>query len=106
MFRGSFSMMNHLRNWRRRSAKWWPVNGYSTPISCWRALDTDGTPLTARELEVLRLLASGAESIDIARSLSLSVGTIRNYLTSVVTKLDARNRVDAIRIASQAGWLP
>jgi two-component system, NarL family, response regulator DesR len=71
-----------------------------------RALDTGGTPLTARELEVLRLLASGAESSDIARSLSLSVGTVRNYLTSVVTKLDARNRVDAIRIASHAGWLP
>ncbi|MEU0074320.1 response regulator transcription factor [Streptomyces sp. NPDC006332] len=70
-----------------------------------KALDADETPLTARELEVLRLFARGFEPADIAGSLSLQVGTVRNYLTSIVTKLSARNRVDAIRIASRVGWL-
>ncbi len=35
----------------------------------------------------------------------VSVGTVRNYLTKIVTKLNARNRVDAIRIATEAGWI-
>ncbi|MEU9336275.1 response regulator transcription factor [Streptomyces sp. NPDC048290] len=70
-----------------------------------KALDADETPLTDRELEVLRLFASGLEPSDIAGILSLQVGTIRNYLTAIVSKLAARNRVDAIRIASRIGWL-
>ncbi|MBC2879435.1 MULTISPECIES: response regulator transcription factor [Streptomyces] len=63
------------------------------------------SPLTARETEVLRLAAEGAEAGEIASRLHLSAGTVRNYLTTVVTKLNARNRVDAIRIARDSGWL-
>lgn len=63
-------------------------------------------PLTPREREVLRLTAQGALPGEIADHLHLSAGTVRNYLTAAVTKLDARSRVDAVRIASQAGWLP
>ncbi|MDH6120734.1 response regulator transcription factor [Kitasatospora sp. GAS204B] len=69
------------------------------------AWDSVENPLTGRESEVLRLAAGGAEVAEIAASLYLSAGTVRNYLTTAVTKLNARNRVDAIRIASQAGWL-
>jgi two-component system, NarL family, response regulator DesR len=69
------------------------------------ALDRGECPLTGRELDVLRLAAEGTDTADIARSLSLSSGTVRNYLTTAVTKLGARNRVDAIRIAYDAGWL-
>ncbi|WP_221350422.1 response regulator transcription factor [Streptomyces beigongshangae] len=72
-------------------------------LSAW---DVQATPLTRRELEVLRLAAQGAEVGEIARRLRLSKGTVRNYLTATVTKLNARNRVDAIRIAEQAGWIP
>jgi two-component system response regulator DesR len=36
----------------------------------------------------------------------LSIGTVRNYLTTIVTKLNARNRVDAIKMAYDSGWLP
>ncbi|BET45156.1 DNA-binding response regulator [Streptomyces tendae] len=72
-------------------------------LSAW---DIQDTPLTRRELEVLRLAAQGAEAEEIAGRLYLSKGTVRNYLTSIVTKLNARNRVDAIRIAEQAGWIP
>lgn len=63
-------------------------------------------PLSPREHEVLRLAAEGAEPAEIATALHLSVGTVRNYLTTIVTKLNARNRVDAIKHAYDAGWLP
>jgi two-component system response regulator DesR len=69
------------------------------------AWDSGACPLTDRELGVLKHAAKGADAPDIARALSLSVGTVRNYLTTIITKLNARNRVDAIRIADDAGWL-
>ncbi|SDO37621.1 response regulator transcription factor [Actinacidiphila guanduensis] len=70
------------------------------------AWDHAQNPLTNRETEVLRLAAQGAEVGEIASTLFLSAGTVRNYLSTIVTKLNARNRVDAIRIAQAAGWLP
>lgn len=63
------------------------------------------SPLTIRETEVLQMAAQGSEPQEVAEQLHLSVGTVRNYLTTVVTKLNARNRVDAIRIARESGWL-
>ncbi|MFS8100149.1 response regulator transcription factor [Lentzea alba] len=69
------------------------------------AWDRGECPLTDRELEVLRLAANGSDAPDIAVALSLSVGTVRNYMTTILTKLNGRNRVDAIRIAEEAGWL-
>ncbi len=70
------------------------------------AWDVRENPLTERECEVLRLAAHGADPEEIAGQLYLSLGTVRNYLTAAVTKLNARNRVDAIRIAQDAGWIP
>jgi two-component system, NarL family, response regulator DesR len=69
------------------------------------ALKDGPEPLTPRELQVLRLAAEGEEVAQIAGRLFLSTGTVRNYLTNAVTKLGARNRVDAVRIAREAGWL-
>jgi two-component system response regulator DesR len=69
------------------------------------AWDVRQNPLTQRETEVLRLTANGAEPLEIAARLYLSVGTVRNYLTAIVTKLNARSKVDAIRLAEEAGWL-
>jgi two-component system, NarL family, response regulator DesR len=68
------------------------------------AWDTDECPLTAREIDVLRLTAEGYRTVEVAARLYLSAGTVRNYLTTVVTKLNARNRVDAIRIAKESDW--
>lgn len=68
--------------------------------------DSQENPLSRRELEVLRLAAKGSDPGEIASRLYLSLGTVRNYLTTIVMKLGARNRVDAIRIAREAGWLP
>jgi len=75
------------------------------PQLAFAALDAPDCPLTDRECEVLRLTASGAEPPQIAARIGLSYGTVRNYLASAVTKLGARNRVDAIRIAAEAGWI-
>ncbi|MEV4972436.1 response regulator transcription factor [Streptomyces scopuliridis] len=71
-------------------------------LSAW---DGAESPLTERETEVLRRAAEGSEASEIARELHLSPGTVRNYLTTIVAKLNARNRVDAIRIAQEADWL-
>ncbi|MER8070305.1 response regulator transcription factor [Streptomyces sp. NPDC094034] len=71
-------------------------------LSAW---DGAESPLTERETEVLRRAAEGSEAQEIARELHLSPGTVRNYLTTIVAKLNARNRVDAIRIAQEADWL-
>ncbi|MFC6879528.1 MULTISPECIES: response regulator transcription factor [Actinomadura] len=69
------------------------------------ALESEYGPLSDRELEVLRLAAEGIESDEIAARLNLSPGTVRNYLTAIVAKLGARNRLHAVRIAEHAGWL-
>lgn len=62
-------------------------------------------PLSPREIDVLKLTANGSSVQEIARVLFLSTGTVRNHLTSIVTKLNARTRVDAVRIARDAGWI-
>lgn len=69
------------------------------------ALSSAESPLTPRELEVLRLAADGTPTREIAERLSLSVGTVRNHLNAVSRKTGARNRIDAIRIARESGWL-
>lgn len=69
------------------------------------ALEAADSPLSPREAEVLKRHAAGASAAEIAAEIHLSYGTVRNYLASAVTKLGARNRVDAARIAADAGWL-
>lgn len=71
-------------------------------LAAWEAVEC---PLTPRELDVLRRAADGDDPTEIATALHLSVGTVRNYLTAVATKLSARNRLDAVSIARSAGWL-
>ncbi|HEX8626619.1 MAG TPA: response regulator transcription factor [Catenuloplanes sp.] len=61
--------------------------------------------INTRELEVLGLAAEGATVAEIAARLRLAPGTIRNYLSSVIAKTSARNRIDAIRIVRRDGWL-
>ena len=66
---------------------------------------TEPDPLTDRERQVLRLADEGLSGESIARELTLSEGTIRNYLSEAIGKLGAANRVEAARIARQKGWL-
>jgi two-component system response regulator DesR len=69
------------------------------------ALETGASPLTGREAEVLRVARTGLSTGEMAVQLSLSPTTVRNYLSSAIGKVGARNRIDAIRIATDAGWL-
>ncbi len=69
------------------------------------AMETGSTPLTTRETDVLRAAATGISTDQIATRLSLSSATVRNYLSNAISKVGARNRIDAIRIARDAGWL-
>jgi two-component system response regulator DesR len=69
------------------------------------ALTGRGNPLTVREREVLMLAAGGAPAKEIAARLFLATGTVRNYLSSSMGKTGARTRIEAIRIAQEAGWL-
>lgn len=69
------------------------------------ALGAVESPLKPRELEVLRRFSDGEDVEQIAEALFLSVGTVRNYLTAIVATLRARNRLHAVRIAQEAGWL-
>ncbi|BBB59755.1 MULTISPECIES: response regulator transcription factor [unclassified Undibacterium] len=62
-------------------------------------------PLSERERQVLRLAGSGSSSTEIARIMHLSEGTVRNYLSEAISKLHAKNRVDAYRLARDQGWL-
>jgi two-component system, NarL family, response regulator DesR len=62
-------------------------------------------PLTERERQVLRLAGEGMASSDIATELSLSEGTVRNYLSEAINKMGAANRVEAARLARAKGWL-
>jgi two-component system, NarL family, response regulator DesR len=62
-------------------------------------------PLTDRERQVLRLAADGLSTAAVAGQLHLSEGTVRNYLSEAIGKLNAANRVDAARIARARGWL-
>jgi len=69
------------------------------------ALETGATPLTPRETDVLREAENGASTEDIGSQLALAPATVRNYLSNAISKTGARNRIDAIRIARDAGWL-
>jgi len=62
-------------------------------------------PLTDRERQVLRFAGEGLTSQDIGDKLSLSEGTVRNYLSEAISKLGAANRIEAARIARNKGWL-
>ena len=69
------------------------------------ALSEGDNPLTDREREVLAASANGATIGDVAAKLYLSEGTVRNYLSTAIKKLRARNRVEAARLAERKGWL-
>lgn len=69
------------------------------------ALSAGVSPLSDREREVLRAGRGGASIADIAKSLFLSEGTVRNYLSSAIQKLEVSNRTEAARVAEEQGWL-
>lgn len=75
------------------------------PILAAAALSEGENPLTGREREVLSASTGGAAIRELARELYLSEGTVRNYLSTAIKKLGARNRAEAARLAERKGWL-
>lgn len=65
----------------------------------------DSDPLTDRERDVLRLVGEGLPNAEISERLHLSEGTVRNYLSSAIVKLNARNRTEAFAHARDRGFL-
>lgn len=66
---------------------------------------SEADPLNERERQVLRLAGEGQAAADIATTLGLSHGTVRNYLSEAIGKLGVGNRIEAYRLARQKGWL-
>lgn len=65
----------------------------------------ESNPLTAREIDVMKLMAEGKPTKSIARSLFLSNGTVRNYISVILDKLEVDNRIEAIEKVREKGWL-
>ncbi|MEU1887464.1 response regulator transcription factor [Micromonospora rifamycinica] len=69
------------------------------------ALTEQESPLTPREIDVLRLTRDGLPTKNIARQLGLAHGTVRNHISSAMTKLDVDSRTAAATIAWEQGWI-
>jgi two-component system, NarL family, response regulator DesR len=69
------------------------------------ALQKGSSPFTPREREVLEASEDGSPIAEVARRLFLSEGTVRNYLSSAIGKTGARNRIEALRLAREKGWI-
>ncbi|GAA4528436.1 response regulator transcription factor [Brachybacterium paraconglomeratum] len=70
-----------------------------------QSLAVGASPLTTKETEVLQATAAGGTTATIAKSLFLSEGTVRNHLSTVIGKLGVTNRAEAVRTASDNGWI-
>jgi two-component system response regulator DesR len=95
------SPAEHLANAVRRVNAGGRVVDPELAAEAWGEAD----PLTDRERQVLRMAGEGQPSAEIASTLHLSEGTVRNYLSEAISKLGAGNRVEAARIARDKGWL-
>lgn len=96
------SSLEELIGGVRRLARGEPV---LDPVLAVAALNAEVSPLTVREREVLRLVMTGATAQEAARTLCLTTGTIRNHVSRILTKTGARTRIEAIRVAQDAGWI-
>jgi two-component system response regulator DesR len=75
------------------------------PALAAESLASGASPLTEREREVLLAASDGGTVSDVARTLHLSEGTVRNHLSSAIGKTGARTRAEAGRLAEDRGWL-
>ncbi|MHA6532269.1 response regulator [Paenibacillus sp. BAC0078] len=62
-------------------------------------------PLSAREQEILKLAGAGQSAGEIAGTLHLSYGTVRNYISEILNKLEVKSRIEAVRLAEEKGWI-
>jgi len=78
---------------------------YVDPEVAADALSDQRNPLTDRELDVLRAGRRGETTGQIARSLSLAPGTVRNHISAVLSKLHVATRQQAVLMAEEQGWI-
>lgn len=78
---------------------------YVDPEIAAAALSGERCPLTERELDVIRESRGTAQIAEIAGKLHLAPGTVRNYLSTAMAKVNARSRHEAAEIAWQQGWI-
>jgi len=67
-------------------------------------LYSEENPLSEREKEVLELVADGKNTKEIAEVLSIKTGTVRNYISTILDKLQVKNRIEAITHSKEKGW--
>lgn len=65
---------------------------------------SEENPLTEREKEILELVADGKNTKKIADELKLKTGTVRNYISTILDKLEVTNRIEAIKQSKEKGW--
>ncbi|MDP4084806.1 MAG: response regulator transcription factor [Bacillota bacterium] len=65
---------------------------------------SEENPLTEREMEVLQLIAEGKNTKEIATLLCITIGTVRNYISTILDKLEVTNRIEAITLSKEKGW--
>lgn len=65
----------------------------------------EDNPLTEREQHILKLAAEGKTSKEISSELFLSSGTVRNYMSEILQKLESKNKIEAIAVAEEKGWI-
>lgn len=95
------SPIEELADTLRRVSRGLRVIAPELAVEAWGGND----PLTARERDVLRLVGDGFPNAEIGAALHLAEGTVRNYLSSAIVKLDARNRTEAFARARDRGYL-
>lgn len=78
---------------------------YIDPEIAADALSDERSPLTERELDVLRAGRRGESTVQIARALNLAAGTVRNYVSAILAKLNVATRQQAVLLAEERGWI-
>ncbi|MDR2976671.1 MAG: response regulator transcription factor [Streptococcaceae bacterium] len=68
-------------------------------------LRADKCPFSQRELEVLKAVETGASTSEISKSVYLSEGTVRNYISSILSKTGTNNRIEAINVSRENKWI-
>ncbi len=69
-----------------------------------KAYDEEPNPLTEREEQVIKLIAEGKTTKEIAKELFITTGTVRNYVSTILDKLHVTNRIEAIKRFREKGW--
>ncbi len=88
---------------RRRSAGSWTGGGKCRRLAFGSLREEN--PLTGRERNILRLAGEGLSAGEIASGLHLSYGTVRNYISEILGKLEVKSRIEAVRLAEEKGWI-